>query len=66
LGELGNVPTLAVSGDEDRIAPPALGRALAAAIPGARYHELQRAAHALTIQRAAEVNALLVEHFDRS
>ncbi len=62
LPELEGVPTLVVSGDEDRIAPPELGRAIARGIPGARYHELSAAAHALTIQRAAEVNALLAEH----
>lgn len=63
LPELAAIPTLVVSGDEDRIAPPALGRAIADAIPGTRYHELTAAAHALTIQRASEVNALLAEHF---
>lgn len=62
LGELARIPTLVVAGAEDRIAPPELGRALAAGIPDARYHELAAAAHALTIHRADELNAPLSEH----
>ena len=69
LASLGGLPTLVVSGAEDGIARPAYGRALAGAIPGARYVELEDAGHALTIQRAADVNALLDElfggHYDR-
>ena len=63
LASLGGLPTLVVSGAEDGIARPAYGRALAGAIPGARYVELEDAGHALTIQRAADVNALLEELF---
>lgn len=65
LSELAGVPTLVVSADEDRIAPPASGRAIAAGIPGAVYHEFADAAHGLPIHRADEVNALLWRHMMR-
>lgn len=63
LGELSGLPTLVVSAAHDRIAPPAAGRALAAAIGGARYVEIAEAAHGVTIQCADQINALLLEHF---
>jgi 3-oxoadipate enol-lactonase len=62
--DLPGTPTLVVSGAHDPIAPPTFGRALAAAIPGARYVEFAEAGHALPIQCAAELNALLLEHLD--
>lgn len=45
---LGHVrsPALVVSGQYDRITPPAASRALARALPDARYVELRRASHA--------------------
>jgi pimeloyl-ACP methyl ester carboxylesterase len=64
LPELAAIPTLVVSGRHDPIAPPAYGRAIAAGIPGARYVEFEDASHALTIQQAERVNALLLEHLD--
>jgi pimeloyl-ACP methyl ester carboxylesterase len=63
LGSLGRIPTLVVSAAFDRIARPAFGRELAAAIPSARYVEIPDAAHGVTIQRAAEINELLALHF---
>jgi pimeloyl-ACP methyl ester carboxylesterase len=63
LRELGTIPTLVVSATEDRIATPATGRALAAAIPGAKYVEIAEAGHGLPIHRPAEINALLAEHW---
>lgn len=62
LAQLAGVPTLVASAEHDRLALPAYGRALAAAIPGARYVELPDAGHAVTIQCASEVNALLGAH----
>jgi aminoacrylate hydrolase len=59
LDTLAGVPTLVVSGAHDLIARPALGRALANAIPGARYVEFADAGHALPIECAAETNELL-------
>ncbi len=65
LATLAGVPALVVSAQQDRIAPPALGRALASGLPGAEYHELAGAAHGMPISRAAEVNGLLRTHIRR-
>jgi pimeloyl-ACP methyl ester carboxylesterase len=62
LKELNGIPTLVVSGRHDPIAPPLFGRMLAAGIDGARYVEFDDASHALPIQCADRVNALLMEH----
>jgi pimeloyl-ACP methyl ester carboxylesterase len=62
LAELRRVPTLVVSAARDRIAPPRLGRALAAGIPGSRYVEIPEAAHGVPIADPARVNALLRAH----
>jgi pimeloyl-ACP methyl ester carboxylesterase len=62
LGELATIPTLVVSARHDLVAPPALGRALAAGIPGARYVEIDEAGHGLPIQLVVRTNALLEEH----
>ena len=61
LSRLAHIPTLVVSAAEDRIAQPASGRALAAAIPNANYLEIADAGHGLPIHRANEVNALLAD-----
>jgi 3-oxoadipate enol-lactonase len=63
LGAIGSIPTIVASATHDRIARPEYGRELAAAIPGARYVEFAEAGHAVTIQCAAEINALLAAHF---
>jgi pimeloyl-ACP methyl ester carboxylesterase len=63
LCELAGIPTIVVTASQDRIAPPASGRALAAAVPGARSIEIRAAAHGLPITEAKTVNALLAEHF---
>lgn len=62
LREIGGMPTIVLSAAYDLIAPPHFGRALAAAIPGARYVEIDGAAHGVTLQRPDETNALLREH----
>ncbi len=56
-------PTLVVSAREDRIARPEHGRRLAAAIPGARFVELE-GSHAVVVHDAERVNALLLDHLD--
>lgn len=61
LGEI-RVPTLVLSGAHDPIAPPALGRALADGIPGARYVEWADASHAAPVQFPERTNDLLAEH----
>jgi len=63
LGELGRIPTLVISGAHDPIAKPAYGRALAAAIPGARFEEWPDAAHGVIIQQAEQINRRLADFF---
>lgn len=62
LGELAGLPTLVVSSEHDRIAPPASGQAIADGIPGARYVCLPGAAHGVSITGADRINALLLDH----
>jgi len=62
LGQLGGIPTLVVNAAHDPIAPPAAGRALSRAIPGARYVEIAEASHGLPITHAGQTNRLLEEH----
>jgi pimeloyl-ACP methyl ester carboxylesterase len=64
--QLAGIPTLVVSATHDPIAPPRFGRALAAAIAGARFVEFPDASHGLPIQHAAAVNALLIEHLQHA
>lgn len=59
-----SVPTLVVSAASDRIALPAFGKELAAAIPNAQYVELEEAAHGVPIHRPELVNDLLRRHLD--
>ena len=66
LAELKTVPTLVVSAEFDRISPPWVGKAIAAAIPGARYAEVPAAGHGVPLMHASEINRLLREHFERS
>ncbi len=62
LHELAAIPTLVLSAEHDLVARPAYGRALAAAIPDSTYVEVPAAGHAVTIQCADRVNALLLHH----
>lgn len=62
LPSLEGIPALVVSAELDRIARPASGRALAAAIPGARYVELPGAGHAIPAYRPETVNDVLTQH----
>ena len=62
LSELAAIPALVVSAAEDRVAPPAQGRALAKAIGTARYVEVEGAAHGVILQKPDVINALLAEH----
>jgi aminoacrylate hydrolase len=63
LSQLAHIPTLVLAATEDRIARPEYGRAIAAAIPGARYVEIPDAGHGVPIHRAGDINALLADHF---
>jgi non-heme chloroperoxidase len=55
------VPTLVVCGSADLITPPAESRRLAATIPGARLHMLEGGGHMLMLERADEVDRLIVD-----
>jgi len=53
------VPTLVIAGGYDRLTPPGAGKALAEAIPGARYALIPKSAHAPFISHPEEFTALL-------
>lgn len=59
-------PTLVVSGGRDNMTPAKLGRAAAAAIPGADYLELDDCGHMLMTERPVELAAALVAWADRT
>jgi len=49
------LPALVIAGDHDRLTPPGAGRALAAALPQARYLEIPRSGHAPFLSHGREV-----------
>ena len=53
------VPTLVLSGAEDRVTPPALSTALAKLIPGAHNETIERAGHLSNLERADEFNTVV-------
>ncbi len=55
------VPTLVISGEFDPLVPPPLSQRVAAAIPGARYAVIRRAAHNPMDERPREFNAVLLD-----
>jgi pimeloyl-ACP methyl ester carboxylesterase len=61
LGRLGTVstPTLVVWGEADRISDPELGRAYAAAIPGARFRLLEKSGHLPQVETPEELVELV-------
>jgi len=56
-----SLPALVVSGAQDPSIPPAHGRAIADAIPGARFTLLDPGAHRASVERADAVNELIGE-----
>ena len=62
LAELAGVPTLVLHGEEDALVPPAGGRRLAEAIPGARLHTIPGAGHVLTTDAEDEVADAILDH----
>ena len=52
-------PTLVIAGGRDTLTPPAAGRWLAAAIPGARFEEIAGSAHAPFLSHRDEFLAAL-------
>ena len=59
------VPTLLITGDEDKTAPQDVGRALASAISGAEFHLITACGHWVTIERAKQVNYLMTLFYTR-
>ncbi|MCX5046431.1 alpha/beta hydrolase [Aldersonia sp. NBC_00410] len=55
------VPALVIGFADDRMAPPAYGREVAHAIPGARYEEIANCGHYGYLEQPDEVNRLLVD-----
>ena len=56
-----HAPTLVISGEFDPLVPPPLSRRVAAAIPGAQYVVIRRAAHNPMDERPREFNAALLD-----
>lgn len=54
-------PTLVMTGRHDFIWPPEIGRRLAARIPGARFQEIEDAAHFPPLQSTARVSAVVTD-----
>jgi len=61
LEALADVPTLVVVGTADRLTPVSDSRAIAAAVPGCRLLELDRAGHCAMLERPEAVNAALLD-----
>ena len=58
-------PTLLLTGDQDRTAPPDTGRAMASAISGAVFRLLDGCGHWPTIERAKQVNYAMTVFYAR-
>ncbi len=56
-----SVPALVVTGDADRLIPPAESRAMAAAIPGAHLEVMAGVGHMPQVEQPAGLSGLLVE-----
>jgi pimeloyl-ACP methyl ester carboxylesterase len=54
-------PTRVVTGAEDRMTPPRLGRSLTELIPGARFHLLPGAGHMVMVEQPEAVARILVD-----
>jgi|Tabmets5t2r1_1033131.scaffolds.fasta_scaffold08344_3 pimeloyl-ACP methyl ester carboxylesterase len=55
------VPTLVVTGEEDAVTGPEIGRELAAAIPGARFLLVEEAGHLANLEQPEIVNEALLD-----
>lgn len=64
------VPALLVYGEHDTLTPPAVGRGMAAQIPGSQFVEIAGAGHLSNMEKPAEFNAAVLEfllrHRDRA
>jgi 3-oxoadipate enol-lactonase len=55
------VPTLVVTGEEDAVTGPEVGRDLAAGIPGARFLLVEEAGHLVNLEQPEIVNEALLD-----
>jgi pimeloyl-ACP methyl ester carboxylesterase len=62
LAQLGSIPALVISAENDIIFPPRCGRALADELPGSHFVEIPQAAHGVVIEQSDLVNQMLTEH----
>lgn len=60
-----DVPTLVVTGTDDKLIPPAVTSEMADAIPGADLSVIERAGHLSNLERPVEFNDLLGRHLRR-
>ena len=65
LRELAGLDVTVLHGAEDALVPPEAGRALAAAIPGARLVMIPACGHMLTTDAEDEAAGAIVEHVER-
>jgi pimeloyl-ACP methyl ester carboxylesterase len=65
-GDLGkiSVPTLVLVGEDDAITPPAVAKALAEAIPGARLEVIPGAGHMAPYENSAVSNAVILRFLE--
>ena len=61
LASLAGLPTLVVVGEADQITPPAVGRAMAAAIPGGRLALIPDAGHLPPVEQPGATTRVLAE-----
>src|SRR3954452_20012590 len=66
LETLADVPTLVVVGTGDRLTPVSDARVIAAAVPGSRLLELDRAGHCAMLERPEAVNAALLDLVEKA
>ena len=58
------VPTLVLGGEDDRISPPSVMEAMAAAIPGARYEGVPAAGHLAPLEQPLAATRILGEFLE--